>query len=79
MGLCKQNTPVRLDAETIARIDEDVKRFAPFCEGRSAMIRLLVRIAHSQIDSGKVEWTTRGIQRALKLAAPSRKRSSGGK
>lgn len=70
MGLTKQNVPVRLDAKTIERIDEDVRRFAPFCEGRSAMARLLIHLAHSQIDSGEINWTISGIQRALKLTAP---------
>jgi hypothetical protein len=79
MGLCKQCVPVKLDAETVTRINEDVKRFAPFCEGRSTMARVLIQIAYSQIDSGKVDWTVRGIQRALNLAAPSRKRCAGAK
>ena len=73
MGEWKQNVPVRLDAKTIARIDGDVRRFAPFCQGRGAMVRILIQLAHSQIDSGNVNWTISGIQRALKLTSPGGK------
>jgi hypothetical protein len=74
MGECLKAIPVKLDEKTVARIDEDVENFAPFCKGRSTMVRLLVQIAHRQIDSGKVNWTMRGIQQALGIYRRRHKR-----
>ena len=65
MGITLKAVPVRLDEETVARIDEDVRRFAPFCEGRSSMVRALVYVAYGQVDRGKVKLTLTGIQRAI--------------
>ena len=67
MGVQLKNVPVKLDEETISRIDEDVRRFAPFCSGRSSMLRALVYVAYGQIDAGKVKLTLTGIQRAIAL------------
>ncbi len=52
MGEWKLQVPVKLDPATVARIDRDVQSFQPFCEGRSAMVRVLISLAYAAIDRG---------------------------
>lgn len=65
MGEWLSQVPVKLDARMVARLDEDVTRFLPFCQGRSAMIRVLLEVAYNQIDNGSVDWTLEGLQKVL--------------
>lgn len=65
VGEWKQNIGVKLDAATLARIDELVESFYPFCEGRSALIRVLVEVALTSIDSGTIKFDLKAIQDLL--------------
>jgi hypothetical protein len=45
MGIEPKNLTLSLADST--RIDEGAKNFAPFCAGRSKMVRVLVALAHA--------------------------------
>lgn len=62
MGEWKIQVPLKLDAEIVERMDRDVQRFAPFCEGRSAIGRELIRYAYDLIDEGIIEWSLEAVQ-----------------
>lgn len=65
VGEWKVQVPVKLDAATVAEIDKHVAAFAPFCEGRSALIRVLVEVALGAINDGTLTWDLETIQRFL--------------
>ena len=56
---------IKLDVPTIQRIDQDVQRFAPFCEGRSTVARVLIQLAYAAIDAGILQWDLESVQRVL--------------
>jgi hypothetical protein len=57
MGIERVAIAAKLDAETLCRIDEYVERFSPFCESRSAMVRILLETMIAAIDSGVLPFT----------------------
>jgi len=63
VGEWKIQVPMKLDPEIVERMDRDVQRFAPFCEGRSAVGRELIRYAYDLIDQGIIEWNLEAVQR----------------
>lgn len=65
MGEWMVQVPTKLRSLTIDRIDADVQRFAPFCEGRSAIVRLLIDVAYAAVDRGMVPWDLAGVQGVL--------------
>lgn len=70
MGEWKVQVPVKLDRKTVDRLDEYVQQFSPFCEGRSAIARVLIEYALSSIDSGTLSFDLVSIQRVLRLSNP---------
>jgi hypothetical protein len=65
VGEWKQQVPVKLDVATVARIDELVEQFSPFCEGRSALVRILVEFSLAAIDQGILTFDLNEIQQVL--------------
>lgn len=65
MGEWKQQVPVKLDVAAVARIDEFVEQFSPFCEGRSALVRVLVEVSLAAIDNGTLRFDLASIQEVL--------------
>jgi hypothetical protein len=65
MGEWKIQIPMRLAAVTVGRMDKDVQRFRPFCEGRSAIGRVLIEYAYAAIDAGILRWDLEWIQASL--------------
>lgn len=63
--MSKVQIPVKLDAKTITRIDRHVAQFAPFCESRSALVRVLLEHAIAAIDAGTLRFDLEEIQRVL--------------
>jgi len=66
MGIEKMNVTAKLEAEVVSRIDGLVERFRPFCEGRSSMMRILLKVAIAGIDAGKIPNTMSGLQNYLR-------------
>jgi hypothetical protein len=65
MGEWKIQVPMKLAPRTVDRMDEDVERFAPFCEGRSTIGRVLIEYAYQAIDEGILKWDFESINRVL--------------
>ena len=61
----KVGVAVKVDARTVARLDDLVKQFAPFCEGESSIVRVLVEYALASIDSGTLPFDLVTLQRVL--------------
>lgn len=70
LGEWKQQVPIKLDVDTIRRIDQDVQRFAPFCEGRSTVARVLIQFAYAAIDAGILKWDLQSVQDVLSNSRP---------
>lgn len=65
MGEWKIQVPAKFDSSTVERMDREIARFAPFCEGRSTMVRILVEYALAAIDDGILQWDLKSIQQVL--------------
>jgi len=77
MGKCKVSVPVNLEAETVARIDEFVEQFSPFCEGRSALVRVLIEHALGAIDEGILKFDLESIKEVLRKSESRERKRKG--
>ena len=68
MGETRANVGAKLDASTVAKIDRLAEQFAPFIEGRSHAIRILLEMAFTAMDSGILPSTPQGIHDFLQAA-----------
>lgn len=68
MGEWKIQVAVKFESSTVERFDRDIQRFAPFCEGRSAIARVLVDVAYAAIDAGIIPWSLESIQEILSVS-----------
>lgn len=71
MGEWKLQVPVKLDPATVEQIDKHVAAFSPFCEGRSALVRVLVEVALGAITDGTLRFDLPSIQQVLSKARKS--------
>ena len=63
MGECLIQVPIKVPLWLAQRLDSDVERFAPFCEGRSAVGREALIQFYLLVDAGIIEWNSEAVNR----------------
>jgi hypothetical protein len=66
MGETKIAIASKVSMDTAKKLDELVEEFAPFVEGRSSLIRVLLEVAVCGIDTGRIPNTLDGLQEYLR-------------
>lgn len=66
MGETKVSIASKIDVQLAARLDELVEQWSPYFEGRSSLIRFLLEVACSGIDSGKIPDSLDSLQEYLR-------------
>lgn len=66
MGETRLLLSAKVDARLAVRVDEFAQRFAPFIDGRSQAIRILLELAFAAIDQGILPNTLEGWQAVLR-------------
>jgi hypothetical protein len=65
VGETRVAVTVKLDAQTLVRLDALVARFSPFCEGRSSMLRIIVETICAAIDNGNMAFDMESVKNLL--------------
>lgn len=79
MSEVMQPIAVKLDAATLVRLDDLAEKFYPFCEGRSALIRILLQVALASIDNGSLRFDLESIQALLSAPRTPKLVTTGGR